>query len=144
MARYIDVEALERMISNEGIEINNSNCKDFQSYINGAKQFKFQAVNAIRRVPAADVIEITEDFETILICAERYACGRRTYMPSTVIKYITPLLPSLSERTLTVIERDIADAGKFGGWGDEYIDKPLWMEFLECVRAEIGKRSLKK
>lgn len=144
MARNIDAEALERVISNEGIEINNYNCKDFQSYINGAKQFKFQAENAIRRAPTADVVEITEDFETILICAVRYACGRRTYMPSVVIEYIAPLIPQLSEKTLAVLERDIADAGKFGGYGDEYIDKPLWMKFLECIRAEIGKRRLKK
>ena len=90
------------------------------------------------------MIVIDEDFELILTCAVRNACGRRTYMPSTVIKYITPLLPQLSDRTLTVLERDIADADKFGGWGDEYIDKPLWMEFLECVRAEIGKRRMKE
>ena len=90
------------------------------------------------------MIVIDEDFELILTCAVRYACGRRTYMPSTVIRYIAPLLPQLSERTLTVLERDIANAGKFGGYGDEYIDKPLWMEFLECVRAEIGKRRMKK
>ena len=85
-------------------------------------------------------VGLDEDYESILTCAVRYACGRRTYMPSTVIRYIAPLLPQLSERTLTVLERDIADAGKFGGYGDEYIDKPLWMQFLADIRAEIGKR----
>ena len=137
MGRYIDAEALERVISNEGIEINNYNCKDFQSYINGAKQFKFQALNAIRRAPTADVVEITEDFETILICAVRYACGRRTYMPSLVVGYITPLIPKLTNNALRALYLDIAGASDFG---DEHIDKPLWMEFLECVLAEIGKR----
>lgn len=101
----------------------------------GARCPLSNSAKAETKPPALD-----EDFETILICAVRYACGRRTYVPSTVIKFIAPLLPQLSERTLAVIERDIAEAGKFGGWGDEYIDKPLWMEFLECVRAEIGKR----
>ena len=92
----------------------------------------------------ANPIGLDEDYEIILVCAVRYACGRRTYMPSIVIRYIAPLLPQLSERTLTVLERDIADAGKFGGYGDEYIDKPLWIEFLECVRAEIGKRRMNR
>ena len=35
-------------------------------------------------------INLNDDFETILICAERYALGRQTYMPKLVVDYITP------------------------------------------------------
>ena len=94
----------------------------------------------ITTTDARQRVEISDDFETILICAERYACGRRTYMPSLVIDYITPLLPRLSDRALAVFERDIAGADKFGGYGDEKIDKPCWMKFLNDVRAERSKR----
>lgn len=94
----------------------------------------------ITTTDARQRVEISEDFETILICAERYACGRQSYMPSLVIDYITPLLPRLSERALAVFERDIAGADKFGGWGNEKIDKPCWMKFLADVRAERSKR----
>ena len=82
-------------------------------------------------------IEIDEDFETILICAERYAIGRRSYMPRLVIGYITPLLPSLSIRALAVLEKDISSAD---GYGDEKIDRPDWMKFLTAVRAELSRK----
>lgn len=82
-------------------------------------------------------VKINDDFETMLICAERYACGRQSYMPTLVIDYITPLLPKLSKRTLVVFERDIAGAN---GYGDEAIDKPYWMKFLADVRAALKER----
>ena len=85
-------------------------------------------------------INIDDDFETILICAERYALGRMSYMPHLVIGYISPLLPSLSIRTLSVMERDIASAD---GYGDEKIDRPGWMKFLTAVRAELARKRAK-
>ena len=84
------------------------------------------------------MIELNEDFETILICAERYALGRKSYMPSLVIGYITPLLPRLSKKTLAVLKNDIEGAG---GWGDEKIDKPCWMKFLADVRAALAEQN---
>ena len=54
-------------------------------------------------------IEINKNFETILLCAVRYAIGRRTYIPSLVIDYITPLLPYLSENTLRLIANEITE-----------------------------------
>jgi hypothetical protein len=58
-------------------------------------------------------------------------------MPSLVIDYITPLLPSLNDKCLAVMERDIAEAGYYG---HEVIDKPGWMKFLGDVRSEMAKR----
>ena len=89
-------------------------------------------------------IEIDKNFETILLCAVRYAIGRRTYIPSLVIDYITPLLPYLSDNTLRLIANEITEyEGYEGGLGDEKIDKPYWEQFLRKIRLEIGGRNEK-
>ena len=77
-------------------------------------------------------IEIDKNFETILLCAVRYAIGRRTYIPSLVIDYITPLLPYLSEDVLKLIVNEIVQHYTYeGALGDEKIDKPYWEQFLQ-------------
>lgn len=84
------------------------------------------------------VIDATdEDFGAILTCAVRYALGRRTYIVSLVVDFIKPLLPELSKKTLTVMERDIETAGNYG---DESVDKPVWMDLLTRVKSELKKR----
>ena len=86
-------------------------------------------------------IEIDKTFESILICAVRYAIGRRTYIPSLVIDYITPLLPYLSEDVLTLIVDEIIGRYTYeGALGDEMIDRPYWEQFLRKIRLEIGDR----
>ena len=57
--------------------------------------------------PQVGGVEINTDFESILLCAVRYAIGRRTYIPSRVIDYITPLLPYLSDNILKLIVNEI-------------------------------------
>ena len=87
-------------------------------------------------------IEIDKNFETILLCAVRYAIGRRTYIPSLVIDYITPLLPYLSDNTLRLIANEIIEHYTYeGGLGDEKIDRPYWEQFLRKIRLEIGGRN---
>ena len=89
-------------------------------------------------------IEIDKNFETILLCAVRYAIGRRTYIPSRVIDYITPLLPYLSEDVLKLIVNEIIERYTYeGALGDEKIDKPYWIDFLRKIRLEIGDRNEK-
>ena len=85
-------------------------------------------------------IEINKNFETILLCAVRYAIGRQTYIPSMVIDYITPLLSHLSYNTLGLIAAEIIDHSYDGGLGDEMIDRPYWEQFLRKIRLEIGGR----
>jgi len=102
-------------------------------------------------------VELDDKFETILICAERYACGRESYMPSLVIDYITPLLPNLSNRALSVLDEDmhrtdemdgrwkgveIFPGVRHGAWGNDRIDKPGWMRFWQAVKAEMERRQL--
>ena len=87
-------------------------------------------------------IEIDKNFESILVCAVRYAIGRKSYMPSMVIDYITPLLPYLSDNTLRLMANEITEYESYeGGLGDEKIDKPYWIKFLREIRLEIGGRN---
>ena len=89
-------------------------------------------------------VEINKDFESILVCAVRYAIGRKSYMPSMVIDYITPLLPYLSEDVLKLIADEIIGHYTYeGALGDEKIDKPYWEQFLRKIRLEIGDRNEK-
>lgn len=84
-----------------------------------------------------------DNLQAIFVCAIRYSLGRRSYMPHLVIDYIIPLLPYLSDKTLSVIERDIREAEKIGiGYGDDLIDKPKWLSFYDQVVQEIDKRKL--
>lgn len=82
-------------------------------------------------------IKIDKDFCTILICAVRYCLGRQTYMPCLVTEFIRPLLPQLDKNTLNVMAKDIRNAENYG---DERIDKPMWMRFLSDIEREINKR----
>lgn len=97
-------------------------------------------------------IKNDEDFGSVLVCAVRYALGRRTYMPSIVVGFIRPIAGELSIKTLTTIRNDIRTAKERGMLGDSNIDAPVWLDLLrDCdfflsggVRAEkvtpIGDR----
>ena len=89
------------------------------------------------KLKVIDAVEIDDDFEIVIMSAVRYALGRQTYVPYSVISFITPILDKLSDKTLYVLERDIAEASSYG---DEKIDKPEWMKFLENIRKERKKR----
>lgn len=102
-----------------------------------------QIMDIVRRQPQVGGVEINKDFETILLCAVRYAIGRQTYIPSLVIDYITPLLPYLSDNTLKLIANEIVqhDTCIEGGLGDEKIDKPYWLAFYGKILAERMKQN---
>lgn len=113
--------------------------KDRETYMQRFEALRM-AIEALRE-PQVGGVEINKDFETILLCAVRYAIGRQTYIPSLVIDYITPILPYLSDNTLKLIANEITEyEGYEGGLGDEKIDKPYWIEFLRKIRLEIGGR----
>lgn len=82
------------------------------------------------------------DFGAVLNCAVRYAIGRQTYMPKIVADFIKPLIPYVDDKTLYVLDQDIAEAEYTGGYGDEIIDKPVWMELHELVKKETAKRNI--
>lgn len=88
-------------------------------------------------------IDVSSDaFGCILNCAVRYAIGRQTYIPGLVIDFICPILPYISDKTLYIFDQDITDQKYIGGYGDKYIDEPLWMQFHQDVIAEEGRRGL--
>lgn len=82
-------------------------------------------------------VEIDQNFCTMMICAVRYACGRMTYMPDIVQRFITPLLPKLNNNFLDVVNQDF-ESNLY--WGDEQIDKPGWMRFWDKIKDEIKRR----
>ena len=81
-----------------------------------------------------------EDFGSVLICAVRYAIGRRTYMPKLVVDFITPLVPELTTKTLWVLKADINDREKYDALGDPTIDAPIWRELFTVIQKELIKR----
>lgn len=84
------------------------------------------------------------DEETIFLCAIRYACGRETYVPEIVIRYVAPKLKELSTNALHVIDRDLTDSRSYsGGMGDDRIDRPGWIRFHDTVREELVLREEK-
>ena len=75
------------------------------------------------------------DYESILICALRYALGRRSYMVGTVTRYIISEIPKLSDKCKKIMITDIEQAPYYG---DDW-DKEDWMLLLKKLREDIGK-----
>ena len=89
---------------------------------------------------------LTRDLESMLISAERYACGRKTYIVGTTVTYLISLLPKLSDWCVDVLFRDmntISDAVKVTGcaelWGDD-CDRKEWARFIAALNEEIKRR----
>lgn len=90
--------------------------------------------------PKGMVDPTNDDFGAVCNCAVRYCLGRRSYMPSLVCGYITPLLPELTDTTLECFERDITERKRTGFYfGDSY-DYKTWDAFYEAVCKEIEGR----
>ena len=99
------------------------------------------------RKPKLPTVPVDDDLGLILNCAVRYAIGRKTYVSDAVPNYVRPLLPTLSNRTLIVMERDVRERGEdpfytdMGEpYGDPDIDAPSWLGLLENIHTEIIKR----
>ena len=75
-------------------------------------------------------IKNDEDFGSVLVCAVRYALGRRTYMPSIVAGFVAEVAGELSGNVLTVMRNDICTARDHNRLGDAEIDAPVWLELL--------------
>ena len=73
------------------------------------------------------------DYESILICALRYALGRRTYIVGIVVDYIIGEIPNLSEKCKRVMRLDIENP--LGGYGDE-CDEKAWMRLLKELEGD--------
>ena len=100
------------------------------------------SVDDLRADPPKGMIDpANDDFGAVCNCAVRYAVGRRTYMPSLVIDFITPHLGELSDKTLWCFQRDLQERARItrdfaDDWaGDE------WKQFQKLVYEELIKRT---
>ena len=72
----------------------------------------------------------TEDLSAMLIGAERYALGRKTYIVQWTCEFIGSNLHLLIEKDKQVMIRDIENPISYG---DE-CDKECWMQLLEILK----------
>ena len=74
------------------------------------------------------------DHEQIMICALRYALGRRTYIVGDTVRYIRKYIDGMTQHCKNVMIKDIKNQKLFG-YGDEW-DKDDWMSLLEELEEE--------
>jgi hypothetical protein len=73
---------------------------------------------------------------TILVCAFRYALGRRTYVVGCIVREIHRVWNSLSEGDRELIVREILEyRERFGNLGHE-CDERDWMSVVDRLKAE--------
>ena len=78
--------------------------------------------------------------ETILICAVRYALGRKSYIVGEVAQYVMFCRKKLSQACVNIIIRDIEEEMVFyhragQTLGDE-CDERTWKNLLEVLKSE--------
>ena len=81
-----------------------------------------------------------DDFGALAICAIRYCHGRQTYMPDLVRGIIKPHLKELSDKDLNVMIEDCDFQERMHLYGDERIDRPVWVKWREELIAERKRR----
>lgn len=74
-----------------------------------------------------------EDISAMLLSAERYALGRRTYIVDWTCGFIRNNLHLLTEKDKRVMIRDIENPISYG---DE-CDKENWLRLLKVLEADI-------
>lgn len=79
-----------------------------------------------------------EDISMILVTAERYALGRRTYIVGWVCEVIKNNMDLLTEKDIQVMIRDIEEAYSYGDKCDETEWKAL-LKILKERREMSGK-----
>ena len=79
-------------------------------------------------------VPIDDDFQEMLVSAERYALGRMTYIVSLTVDYITPMIRNLDLKYINIMIDDIDRQREYG------MDKDEWMKLLGRLRAERERR----
>lgn len=77
-----------------------------------------------------------QDFDLILICALRYALGRRTYITQVVADSIITQIPNLGFNSLKIMIRDIDSTQNLG----DQCDIDNWIKLKSMLKLEIQKR----
>lgn len=73
-----------------------------------------------------------EDISMILVSAERYALGRRTYIVQWTCEFITKNMHLLTEKDKQVMIRDIKNPISYG----DDCDKECWLALLKKLKEE--------
>ena len=76
-----------------------------------------------------------EDISAMLVCAERYALGRRTYIVDWTCEFIRNNLHLILEKDKKVMIRDIKQCENYG-WD---CDKEDWMRLLKVLEDDINE-----
>ena len=77
-----------------------------------------------------------EDISAMVLSAERYALGRRTYIVDWTCKFISNNLHLLSDKDKHVMIRDIKQQEEYG-YGDE-CNKEDWLRLLKILEADVN------
>ena len=78
------------------------------------------------------------EFQDIVICALRYALGRKTYITDSVAEFIKEYPEIINERVKTVMSRDLNEYidRRRVFCSDDECDYQTWLslkEWLECI-----------
>ena len=68
--------------------------------------------------------------ELVWICAVRYALGRRTYVTSCVSNFMIESIPEMSEKTKSIMIRDIEECNDLG----MDCDRKNWNNLLKKLK----------
>ena len=87
------------------------------------------------------MLEITRDLKDILICALRYALGRKTYITSLVADYIMEHQELIDERVKNVMLNDLNNyfrcrkgtITRFGKSTDDNCDYNKWLQLKKWL-----------
>ncbi len=72
----------------------------------------------------------------ILVYAMRYALGRMTFAPMTVVKNIKRNIDFFTPYQIEMLIKDIEEQKDFGGYGME-CDKKVWMDFKDYLKNKL-------
>ena len=88
-----------------------------------------------------DITITDNEFQQLIIYAERYAIGRMTYVPSEVNQIIRKYLPRISSSALGVLIQDIELEADRDMLGMDF-DKKMWLALLDTLRNEREERKV--
>lgn len=107
---------------------------DFEEKDNEFSGLLWEAANRIEKAIFNDY-----DVQEILVCAERYALGRRTHVVGTVVQFIKNFIRKMETKYLQAIMKDIERAEDLG---NPHIDAPLWVNLKLCIEMELKLRKI--
>lgn len=83
-----------------------------------------------------ELVGNSEDISMILVSAERYALGRRTYIVQWTCEVIIKNLHLIVDKDIEVMIRDIEQAISYG----DDCDKKEWMKLLKTLKERRDNR----